>query len=72
MLRVSEGKLLAMSFEDLSEMVTMPGEEKLPHVVHLIRAACHYDDTKPKLASYRRSAPESRHGACLNESKGKK
>jgi hypothetical protein len=70
-LRMSEGQILKMCFEDMATMVDQRGNEKLPRVVHLIRAAEDYEESPPKIASYTHSGSK-RANSSLNEKKGAK
>jgi hypothetical protein len=71
LLRMSEAQVLKMCFDDLSKMVHSPGEERIPHVVMLIRAALEYETVKPKITSYVHSGSKRAHSS-LNEKKGAK
>jgi hypothetical protein len=71
LLRMSEGQILKMCFEDLATMVDQRGDEKLPRVVHLIRAAEDYEAAPPKITSYPHSR-DKRSNSSLNEKKGAK
>lgn len=49
LLNLSEAQVLKICFEDMAAMVSQPGEERLPRIVHLLRAAMEYEMSKPSL-----------------------
>jgi hypothetical protein len=83
LLRTSEGGVLKQCFDDIRQMIDHPGEEPLPVVVAMLRAAMEHERTKPTLGARKLDAALSagyaqgrykaskREAAKLNEGKGK-